>query len=1325
MSSIADKQINYRVLVDWDADGFFNVGIPASVPPNLFPDPLYASGSFLRGFDAAFTTDYFTDVIESSERGLIKRSIRMGDQALSIRLMMNDYLPFQPQAGDAINLFGGSPANAFFPKALSGLTDVLEVGGLVQAGDPLVYRARAVEVPLGGANTGKVGNYAAKIGESSDLVLPCAALGYTQSAAAYFSLSTTASYTHVFPVDGAPTYSGIPVVAGSTYTLIYYVYLPQTIAGNGSVTSYVYSNNSAVNGTAKPHNDRDFLQSVNPTVPYNTWTLVRHDFTVPSGSATHVAVDFRGSGSSERLIYVGGFMLLAGNVATPTRMWDNTINFSREQFSVVFPGDNQAYHTAFYVKSPNGIDKLKPTRHVSIIGTTTTTSTVLADIPVTTAWTRVDFPIAASTSERGVWYTFTAEKGGSAVGAGNAGDVEFSGFMTTLGATATYPFHAGGAYGYEDLTNNTLTVSTRNGKKDFSQPLPQEGSANIQLNNDSQIYSPNNPASPIYGLMQQNLKVKIQFQDPLSDIWVDIWSGWTRRFDITPGRTTNRQATISASQGLYRLAEGVLSIPATPTTTMDVFAKTIIENSGWRSTAVVLQSFVGLDTDVEVNAYTMDDALLYGTVETGINRIELAGKDWSNRTDPRRALEDVLGAENAQLWVGRSGEINIVNRDHWIATNLAGELVLDTAANQAEYRYDAETVNAVEVTIVPNKSVVENPVWQSKRPIRVRPRGTFSVQLDPRFQEGSPKTVLEYKTENITKDVYIVDIGIESDAPNPDATAEQSDAVIVELLGLDSGRPQVRLTNNNAITVWVNIAVEGTVVSTGDSIIVSVEDEASIERIQGKHLATYSNPLLTDIDYAESYAEYLILRQANPLGEFPSFTIPVRSQEDIDTIFGLPIGSIISLAEKQSAETAQLHAIIGEDFEISSSRTMTVTFHTARTLQEQFFKASESVLKDATVNIIPDIYNAQPLRGGGEFIVESGEKYGLDKIMKWATKGAYSPELLLAPARSQVQIFQPLAGVDLWPTTDASGNAFNPLGVLTKVEQRRYAPLSSLWFLPDTEKMVLWYTQNQTRKTMTATGTAQAFLLAERSKTTDESVGAASTFVLFVPVTPAAKYRATGFAVLSDINQNPAGAFPTGQQVAAISQSGALLQNWSGGAGSAGLPSGVGIVGIDDIIHDFKARDSAGVDVSLTGFRLYNKTAAFEPEGLLRLELVRYTGNFRYGTPPLNTAIGHYYTVFVSIDGKSPSPITVYLDVYDDSDGSLIGTNSALVTNATATKLSVTVASGKTAIFGKLRLDDVTGTDLRFIIHAYGITTAPVSTPADLFVTEDQQLVYA
>lgn len=1012
---------NYRVLVDWDGDGHINRGVSTDTPPNEWPTPLYQTGSLVRGRIAS--TDLTpTDYTDVNDYGFITRQIKVGADGVSnfadnIRMGYTTRDKWQPEPGDIPNAIIGSSR-----FALTGTTwepfvfthDWQSLGVTIAAdvdGDDDLVGSRVYRVVRGSSTT------------------------YGMNLGAYVKSNRYHKYGGSGYIAGtSEQYSNGMFVSGGSQTR---EYGPFYVAYTGSadrtfiarikadytttIKIRLYRRDSSSDATT-PYFGRTYIGGQDVVIgagQVGQWQSVNIQWNNPF-SDEYLMIDMQAtSGSNGDSMAIGGLMILDGLVSTPSRFWDNGITYHREQFAAILAADTE-YNFSFYVRSPNGVtdfDYIAKTRQIGAnVEETEATSTVTA---IGTDWQRVTVSLPSRAYQRGFSLDLTGfEKTGVSVGGGVWGSLEFTGYQLTAGATV-WPYHAGTAYGYDDLTPWQLAVKTRSGKTEFDKPLPFEGTLDLELNNTAHLFSPSNEDSPLYGLLTQDKKVILEARENVYDDWVTLWSGWTFNFNIRPG-SHDPKINLMAQQGIFRLREGLFAVAAQEATTMDKLAKTIIESSGWRSALSPYRSTVGYKTIVDENAYTIDPAFFYEEVQNGVNRLELAGQDWGSDTTPEDALSQVLLSENAQMWLNRQGQIRIVNRNHWIENVTPVDINIDIDIQDAEYVYGDYMVNKASVKMNRKKAQADGSIWKSHRAIKMSANGSTTIEINPQYLEGRSKTVINMEEATITKDVFKSDPGLVGADPTEASTEESGkvSAVLVPFGG--SGVYRLKMTNKNPFMVWVAIEVKGEVVTTEDGeTVVSVDDEA-INLSEAIHNLDLSTSVLDAPEQAASMGEFYVTRRAYANGEFTSITI----NQDLATALELTIGSVISIYEQQTDEDGLQHVIIGEDFTIDPiSGGFKVVYSLARGFTRSYYRVDISKVNEgAGVNLIEDMGNVQSFIGG-KVTTLRWEQEGLETITKFET-GPGQNQLFLSPGPNQIREFPAGDSLIAYSNSNSDGSGF-------------------------------------------------------------------------------------------------------------------------------------------------------------------------------------------------------------------------------------------------------------------------------------------------------------
>lgn len=1336
MTDINGNELKPRVLIDWDANGFMSTGVPQGTPINVFPSALYSVDANVWSYALSAPTKRFnSEYAGDGVRGWGRSAFYLGGAYKRGLAFFKGYDRHQQHPDDVTNLTPeslyadytgyGTLTNTVTPPTRRELYNDNDRLGLA------MFSYTENDRRIGGAIRGTLGVTAThadgtpgKYGGS----------GYIDAGPNRWSraLSSDAGVAST-----AVTWSGFPTVTpGEYYTLIFYVSLLDRANGGGSAVTFrprLYGNGGAA-GT--PSFGRRDLGGNDTPIQQGVWTQIKINF-IPAAGTDRIYLDLAVNGGDSWEINIAGLMLLTatGYYPNPQRYWSAARRFTQEQFPFTIPGDNQPYRLSYWVRRTTAtanVTSLIPVTHVidPATGLETSATTEATVDNATNDWQRVDISIAASTAPRLLYQTFTPTVNVLA-------QFEFEGFMLVPGTTL-YPYHAGEAVGYEDVTQYVVAATTQSGRDAFLDTLPSEGTATIQLRNDGRLFSPKNAASVYAKWMKPNRKVLIQLKDPRTNAWTTIWSGWTHTFEVTPGTTGDNLATITARQGLFRLEEGNPPTNIVTYTNLQTIIPALVQSSGWVTAKEALQSQVGLNAITDQSAFTTDVDAFFNRIENGLEIIEVAGKDWADSDDPRKAIDDLLAAENAALWIDRDGGLSLINREYYVRTEPDDTLVLGSDSVSAEYTYGQDIVNRVEVKLNPNQLTTGAVAWEHRRPVRIGSKKVWVVEMNPEYTEGKRRSVIQYTLDGLVKDVYIKDPGLSGDTTGLNAEQEDKDKVIVELLQNTSTRPRLRITNNSPYTLWVSLKVKGDYLKTGDSETYVYDDTDSIEENGAVLIHNFTSSLINDEQAARRYAEYILQRQARPQSEYGSVSIVVSSTDLLETVLDTTLGTVLALGEPQTGETALNHVVLGESFDFITNRHLGVTYKLARTYSEAFLKADLSVVPEPGVNLLPIEYQGHALPTfGGEFKEINWREDDLTRLMVWETGPGHNNTLVLSPDAAQVTTRNFFEDADTYPK-----NSIAPLPVHRDVYTDRAftSPVAAGWLvMPRGYRYILQAHLNG------LSGITQE-LLWKLGRDRDTDVSASTpNYVPKLPVCAGEKYRAycsyfwpnvtTGVQTLNSVYDfstarlllpyvKRAGA-STGVQVAAqwastaaaVAVNAAETHNFMVGSGVdfRAVPSGTG--------YNPDGLSGNGQPVGAVGFRLLNTPSPAAWGNPVAFSMLRYSGYARYSGIRLSLTDAHYFTVFLRMQpGYADEDYT--LTVIGD-DGATIGTQTATITAAGITKLQVALPTGTVSAWGNIKKAVNNYLNSRLLIYGWGISYTAVNSYTDLLERYTMERLHA
>lgn len=936
--------VDKRVLVDWDGDNVIKTDLKTDTPLNLMPAPRGQSITGLRGIpvDGTILDPAYEDIIDEDDNGLAKRRITISTaDAKYAEALMLDWLKGQTRPDDVVNIASDGSKMDYLKKGDSSSAGVLRVA--MYQPDDLENGYAAIQLR-------------GRILQNFSLTPPAnLTLGSTTAA-----LTTTAGVTtFTDPAISTPTFILTP---STTYKLGIWTRIKAVQVRNAQSRNIV-ARIWYANGTTNP-------TVITGTVDVNSlnndgdWHLLTWHFTTPA-VVTHYGFNFSISNNvSDTNVYdwdIAGLTIYPNSAVAADfdRFRDDSNLFRAEQFSVVLAADT-AYRGSFYVRQEAVTTTLLVSLWDCELETTSITNILDQDSnTISSSWSRIEFSIPSRSYERGLLLRLEIPSVSATVN-----QIDFKGFMIWEGTTPNVPFNYGIVNGYDDITSYVLSVDWKSGKKGFLSSVPFDGTLSVVLNNDSEIFSPKNTASPLYGQMKQGRLVKLQTRKDITDTWFTLWTGQTQSFEITAGRTSDRTIELNASQGVNNLKRNDGLIDPVENSRIGTAIETLIEESSWR-TGSAFQAFLDSGYRTDDNAFVKDTEV-FDSLDEGVNILEFIGQDWDRNTSVLTAVEDLLDSELGQIWVTREGHMVFAQRDYWAvkAYDPIEVLTLDTEVQAADYVYGEDIINVAEVKIQPKVSTTANSVlWETKRPVRVDKRSKRDLQVEFDVGEGlRPLTVADVANEDMDFTVYVRDPFKYGAVAANEATDYQAKYATVQLVKDGAGRYTVKLQNRNAITYWIAVTINGKFKEVGDELTATSIDADAVEASFGVYKHALNTKILDSFDQAKGSANTFILRNAEPDGEFTSLRLILETDADYTRLQDYQIGEVLDITETQTGETNRLHIITGINGSMDGTL-ITVNYDLARIESQLYAVTGESILGSEELNLI-DHRDIIPTNGG-------------------------------------------------------------------------------------------------------------------------------------------------------------------------------------------------------------------------------------------------------------------------------------------------------------------------------------------------------------------------
>lgn len=933
------ENVNYRIRVDWDGDNVFATKPKTTTPLNLVPAARGQSLTGLRGipFDGSTLNPEFIDYTDNDENGLSKRRIQINtSHAKWAEAGMLNWIKGQTRPGDVANIITDASSMNYLKTATSARTDIVDI---YQPSD-FNYGYNVLRLRGRLLHTG--------LSFNTNFSLGSATAGWTNSS----TFSDAAISTPTFILSPSTTYkiglwSKTRKVTSSN---------PQ----DGVITLWIWY----ANGTTTPTRIAATLDT-NGLATRNGWTLSTWHFTTPA-VVTNYGITAQltpGTGSDTRYSdwEVGGLTIYPNSAVAADfdRFRDDSNPFRAEQFNVILEA-NKAYRGAFYVRKETTTNTILLSTWDCELDTINRTQDLNQQSnAITTNWSRIEFSIPSRSYNRGLLLRIEIS---GAVGA-TLNEIDFKGFMIWEGTEVGIPFNTGVVNGYDDITDFVLSTNWKTGKKGFTESLPFEGTLEVELDNDSKLFSPNNVNSPLYGNMRQGRLIQLQIQNGITSSYETLWTGQITKIELTAGRTSDRCATITAEQGINALEESEAVITPVENTRIGVVVDTLIEESSWRSSSPY-QAFTDAGYRVDDNAFVKDSDL-FDYKDEGVYTLDLIGQDWSRSTSVKSALQSLMESESAQLWATPENHIVFTQRDYWTwkLYEPIETLVLDTLVQKADYAYGEDIINSAEVKIQPKKiNTTGTLIWSTKRAIRILPKSKRTIPIQADVGSGlRPAVIIEALKKDLVTHVSLYDIDKVPDAP--ELTDYQRRYISIDIVRDGRGRYAIELVSRAAFISYAQIEVHGKVQELGDEVTGKAENTEAIEITLATHKHSLNSKILNSIEQAESTASAMILRNAQPDGEFTSLDLVVDSVADVVRVINYQVGEILNLTETQTGETVRPHVILGISGSIDAGGILRISYDLARLESTEYAVTDVSILGAEELNMI-DHKEIIPTNGG-------------------------------------------------------------------------------------------------------------------------------------------------------------------------------------------------------------------------------------------------------------------------------------------------------------------------------------------------------------------------
>lgn len=492
-------------------------------------------------------------------------------------------------------------------------------------------------------------------------------------------------------------------------------------------------------------------------------------------------------------------------------------------------------------------------------------------------WTKIAVNFSTGVGDTGCY--FTLRKDTSTTNA----VYKLTGFMVIPGtytASSAPEFNAGDESNYYDnLVPYALDAHWNVGARDAYVNVADLNVATLTLNNYGQEFSPENSASPLYGIMADK-KVQIRLMGPSSTSYILKFTGWIESVQPVPGINTGPYTAVLRATSSRRYYEGKrVRISLLTSTTADAVITAITGQ-------IDLPDGIGLNTSLDAGAATWP----------------YAGDSWEEGVDPLQAIADVAASERGFVYWSKDDILIMRNRAWRYDTDDQGGAVIATFTDKQEsmeYTYGEDIYNDIEVTYYPRK---------------VGSAGTTLFELDEDIALAplESETLICRYTKGDQNAKPCGGSGVTVGTFTGSGTLNHSDTFKAQ-------SAEILVTNPSAVNTRTLTALilTGTPIIAQNSVAISREDATSVTNY-GRRTMKLDLPLVATRSDAKTIALLELARFKDPRGRVKRMTIGQHDTTNEHAIAEYGISTKITVVESQTVHNSQ-YIIMGEENTIDNA----------------------------------------------------------------------------------------------------------------------------------------------------------------------------------------------------------------------------------------------------------------------------------------------------------------------------------------------------------------------------------------------------------------------
>lgn len=452
--------------------------------------------------------------------------------------------------------------------------------------------------------------------------------------------------------------------------------------------------------------------------------------------------------------------------------------------------------------------------------------------------------------------------------------------------------------GYEeDVTPWVRDATWQIGMSQPFQLVGDEMRLTLNMNNHDKRFTPENSQSLYYGQLLPRRRIKIisTYKNVVRDMYLGFIDS------IEPEGVDGRMCVISGASAKRWMQEQLITLAlqenirsdeilelilaqlqAPAALGDDVWVLGLVGNSELGEATYLSDFSPAMNFDVGNTTFTY----VADNWDSNFQGNQHVGADWSDGFFGYDAIEDIVKAERGRFFFGPDGKAHFWNRSR-LQSAVDVKDTFDNLHRDIQYKYGERIANDITVKAYPRKITEDETLWELDEAITLKQGKEKKIRA--RFSESGTDTKVGGRNvfaENIDKDNHII-VDTEMFADRAEITVRNT--------GTRDGELRT-------------IQLIGQKLTTYNSQELNVSDGLS-KTLYGVREMQIDSKLIDSANFAQSVAEYELLRHKDPMGETSSITLLNNDYTRISRSLATAMGDRIRVIDTQLKHDAEYFVI--------------------------------------------------------------------------------------------------------------------------------------------------------------------------------------------------------------------------------------------------------------------------------------------------------------------------------------------------------------------------------------------------------------------------------